>query len=402
MPKESKAGTMGDCLPRRGLVGNAARRGSWREVNLAVGGTEGDRSPPHHCRPSGHHGDPTKPGGLVFGVGAGPAGRSTWNPEPFFGHRRSRGTSSVPVQAESSPTRFGAHGLHRVRSPGNRKTFDCHFTGWQEDRLRVPARGWIHPSLHQAAGRFPVLVPAEGGALERVNVGFDPDEVVSPNSLNFRSPPTSLPGEGVVLYSNDRETFALSLSSGRARLVLRGAESPTFLYPNTLPFTRGSDLMAVQFSTEELRIIGDPVLVEEGVTEALARYSPDGEWIAFASDELGRYEVYLARADGSGRRFQVSHDGGEEPIWAPDGRGLFFRNGEDMLSVDLTFGPDGAVAVSTPRLVFSLAGWVNIPGHSYDLSPDGSRFLVVLQEEGVSTRELRVPRDVRFLFPPGL
>ena len=70
--------------------------------------------------------------------------------------------------------------------------------------------------------------------------------------------------------------------------------------------------------------------------------SPDGRWLAYASDETGRFEILVRPSpdvDG-GSRWQITTDGGTEPVWSPDGRELFYRNGNRMLSVavDTSFG----------------------------------------------------------------
>ena len=70
---------------------------------------------------------------------------------------------------------------------------------------------------------------------------------------------------------------------------------------------------------------GDPVsLAQTPSYEAGARFSPDGRWVAFVSNESGAREIYLMPADGSGERIRISSGGGGMPRWRRDGRELFF------------------------------------------------------------------------------
>src|SRR5262249_49032752 len=62
--------------------------------------------------------------------------------------------------------------------------------------------------------------------------------------------------------------------------------------------------------------------------------SPDGRWLAYVSKEFSRYEVYLRPFPGAERMWQVSTDGGTEPVWNPNGRELFYRNGNKMMVVE--------------------------------------------------------------------
>jgi serine/threonine-protein kinase len=111
-------------------------------------------------------------------------------------------------------------------------------------------------------------------------------------------------------------------------------------------------------------------------TEFNARFSPDGRWIAYSTNESGRLEIYVRPFPGPGTRTQVSTDGGYAPVWAPDGRELFYVRGDQMLAVQTTTQP--VFRVGTPRILFEgsfLGGLANSPG--YDVSPDGRRFLRV-------------------------
>ncbi len=110
--------------------------------------------------------------------------------------------------------------------------------------------------------------------------------------------------------------------------------------------------------------------------EAYPEFSPDGHWIAYTSNESKRYEVFVRAFPGPGRRLQVSSEGGREPLWARDGRRLFYRWQDRVWVADIR--TDGGLSASKPRLLFEKSGyWLGHPMRGYDLSLDGQRFLMV-------------------------
>ena len=124
--------------------------------------------------------------------------------------------------------------------------------------------------------------------------------------------------------------------------------------------------------------------------ERQSRFSPDGHWIAYASDESGRDEVYVQPFPGPGGKLQVSTEGGNWPVWARDGRDLFYLSGTKMMSVSITVHPN--LIVSAPRFVVEVSP--SIPGRfanaAYDTSPNGQRFLFVRAKEQTAPGEIRV------------
>jgi eukaryotic-like serine/threonine-protein kinase len=110
----------------------------------------------------------------------------------------------------------------------------------------------------------------------------------------------------------------------------------------------------------------EPIALTPAV-EGEARFSPDGAWLAFSSDS----EVYVQPYPGAGRRVQVSSDGGQSPVWAPDGRELFYQRNEHVMAVP--FSPADGVT-GAPRELFPH------PGFLEDIAPDGSRFLFTVPE----------------------
>ncbi len=112
--------------------------------------------------------------------------------------------------------------------------------------------------------------------------------------------------------------------------------------------------------------------------EAEAKFSPDGRWLAYVSDDSGRFEVYVLPFPGPGGQRQISTEGGREPVWNSNGRGIFYRNGDKMMAVDITTEP--AFRAGTPRLLFE-AGYEGprrvLYGANYDVSSDGQRFVMV-------------------------
>ena len=114
--------------------------------------------------------------------------------------------------------------------------------------------------------------------------------------------------------------------------------------------------------------------------ETAPRFSPDGHWIAYDSNESGRDEIYVRPYPGPGGKWQISTEGGSEPVWNPKGRELFYRNGDKMMVVEVTTQP--AFSPGEPRLLFEGA-YVHDRRSSpdYDVSPDGQRFLMLKSNE---------------------
>jgi serine/threonine protein kinase/Tol biopolymer transport system component len=112
--------------------------------------------------------------------------------------------------------------------------------------------------------------------------------------------------------------------------------------------------------------------------EGAAQFSPDGRWLAYASDETGRFEIYLQTYPGPGGKSQISAEGGTEPAWNPNGRELFYRSGDKMMAVEIATQP--SLSVGKPKVLFTARYQSSpnpVPTANYDVSPDGQRFLMV-------------------------
>jgi Tol biopolymer transport system component len=119
--------------------------------------------------------------------------------------------------------------------------------------------------------------------------------------------------------------------------------------------------------------------------ETEGRFSPDGTRVAYASDESGRYEVYVQSYPGGTNRVQVSTAGGFQPRWSRDGGELFYVTGDAIAGVEVR--PDGTVGV--PMRLVDRANYF-IKFESYDISSDGRRFLMIRRDEGSVPRQLNV------------
>jgi hypothetical protein len=103
--------------------------------------------------------------------------------------------------------------------------------------------------------------------------------------------------------------------------------------------------------------------------------SPDSKWIAYGSDETGRYEVYVDTfPPGSGKR-QVSAIGGNSPMWRADGRELYFH-GADGALMAAAITPGTGTLAGAPVGLFSFAPGGNLVTPYYSVTPDGQRFLL--------------------------
>ena len=106
--------------------------------------------------------------------------------------------------------------------------------------------------------------------------------------------------------------------------------------------------------------------------------SPDGRWLAYQSDESGEDEIFVRPFPNTDEgKWQVSTAGGREPVWSPDGQGLFYRGAGSLMTVPVDTEP--IFTYGTPERLFSVSGYVfpGARGHEYDISPDGERFFLL-------------------------
>jgi len=102
--------------------------------------------------------------------------------------------------------------------------------------------------------------------------------------------------------------------------------------------------------------------------------------MAYASDESGRFEIYVRPYPGPGGKWQLSTEGGTEPVWNPSGRELFYRSGNKMMAVDVTTQPP--FSAGKPKTLFE-GPYVLTPRRfpNYDVSEDGQQFLMLKSNE---------------------
>jgi len=140
------------------------------------------------------------------------------------------------------------------------------------------------------------------------------------------------------------------------------------------PTTR-RDIWILQLSDRKARLF-----LRTPYDEAVPMFSPDGRWLAYVSDESGRYEIYVQPYPGPGGKWQISTEGGVEPMWNPNGRELFYRTGDKMMAVDIA--PQPSFTIGKPRMLFEgpfeLAP---VPTSNYAVSLDGQRFLMLKPAE---------------------
>ncbi|MGH9317676.1 MAG: TolB family protein, partial [Thermoanaerobaculia bacterium] len=108
--------------------------------------------------------------------------------------------------------------------------------------------------------------------------------------------------------------------------------------------------------------------------EISGMFSPDGRWIAYASNESGRFEIYVQPFPGPGGKWQISTAGGTAPVWRRDGKELFYLAlDRKLMAVEVKTGPAFEAGVARPLFQARLR---NDPDREYDVSADGQRFLV--------------------------
>ena len=115
--------------------------------------------------------------------------------------------------------------------------------------------------------------------------------------------------------------------------------------------------------------------------ERLPAFSPDGRFVAYESDSVGERQVFVRTFPDGGGPWQISNEGGRSPRWSPDGREIFYVDGGALMAV--TVETSNGVRILGARKLFE--GPYKNNSHSYDVSRDGERFLMIQEVEPSST-----------------
>ena len=184
---------------------------------------------------------------------------------------------------------------------------------------------------------------------------------------------------------SDQHPWSISADGKRMAFVEKAADS-------------GADIwtMPIESNAAGLRAGKPEVFLHTSFNERAPAFSPDGRWLAYASDESGTLQVYVrAFPEGSGK-IQISSGGGNLPVWARNGRDLFFMNPDNRLmratytAQGYSFRPDKPRLWHDKRLP-------HVPStRSYDVAPDGKRIVALLPVD--SAKEDRTHHDVTFLL----
>jgi Tol biopolymer transport system component len=206
--------------------------------------------------------------------------------------------------------------------------------------------------------------------------------------------PVWSPDGGKLVYRSDRlgppDVFEIapgSPGSERPFLLLPGVQQPEDLSRDGRFFAFLSEAQSALWHIWILPLQGErkpfPWLGTR-FQETSPRFSPDGRWIAFESNESGVPEIYAALTEGGADKHRISPSGGRMPRWRADGRELYYIAPDGSVMV-VPVHPGSKLEVEAPRPLFRPD-----PGiENYDVMPDGSRFLATVRVEAIPESPIR-------------
>jgi eukaryotic-like serine/threonine-protein kinase len=258
----------------------------------------------------------------------------------------------------------------------------------QVKELAAPARHYGSPHISPDEERIAVAIPSGSsgsdvwvyeiphGTLTRLT--FDEHSsapIWSPDGKRIAFATTRPTGPAILVKPADGSGAEETLVAGESLILVPTSWSSDgkFLAYWAVGSATGRDIWIAPLTGERKP---QPFL-QTKFNEMQARFSPDSRWIAYQSEESGRYEVYVQPFPGPGGKWQISTNGGTTPVWARNGRELFYMSSGNFMSVSVTAQP--TFSASTPRIVADYPPFLmgRLSNGVYDVSADGQQILFV-------------------------
>jgi len=259
--------------------------------------------------------------------------------------------------------------------------------------LVAPPRPYIVPRLSPDGQRVAVTTTSDIRQVWSYDV---PRGTLGPVTVDGQS------SYGIFTPDGKRVVFRSGAAGGEDNLYWKAADgsgaverlttsvrsqTPSSWSPDgtTLAFVEEGDSKGVlQFDIWVLSIADRKTraVIQTDANEMTPEFSPDGRWLAYVSNESGRNEVYVQPYPGPGERHLISTDGGEQPAWSRNGRDLFYvQSGGVTTLMAVRVASASTLLAGTPEAVFESADLRIAWARSYDVAPDGQRFLLTLNKE---------------------
>ena len=242
-----------------------------------------------------------------------------------------------------------------LTSGGGRDIRDIWVYEWQRNimtRLTFDGKSGPRNSLWTSDGRYVIFSQPEGLFWIRSDGAGKPQELTRSDKLQF---PYSVTPDGRWLIWEE-------LATGTRKIMSMQIESDG----NGLKGSKPEALLQGPFDETQPRI------------------SPDGRWLAYASNESGAYQVYVRTFPDKGGKWQISTSGGDHPVWSPNGRELFLRSSDGRIMVTAFRTSGDSFIADQPRVWSEQKIADNTM--AFDIAPDGKRIIAMTPEATAETR----------------
>ncbi|MEP7380396.1 MAG: protein kinase [Gemmatimonadota bacterium] len=231
--------------------------------------------------------------------------------------------------------------------------------------LPLRAGGYQHPRLSPDGRRLALIVESQGGQELRVFDLTTGAATMLANAPRFTPPSWARDGRTLVYGVGGRDSVSIwrRVADASAPAVLvaqrRGIFGPTVISPDGRWIVYGrpprpSEQVGGLWYTSLTGDSASALLVPSSGSPIAARFSADGQRVAYASDESGQMQVYVRDFPGKGGAVQISPDGGTQPVWSGDGKRLYYRNGGAVF--EATLAPGRSLIVQSRNVLAGNAG----------------------------------------------